>query len=116
VFCLLIVIAFQFLSHYILSLSPGSDDTVCKPSGQGIVIDSLGLRDLSRGETVNLLAADFQNKMIKKLMRNPVDTLDRFSLTIPDTSNCSDIFRDGNLSAEAALSGYGSGKVGAEKL
>jgi hypothetical protein len=68
------------------------------------------------GKTVSLLTADFQNKTIKKLMRNPVDTLDRFSLTIPDTSNVFDIFRDGKLSAEAVLSGYGSGKVGAEKL
>jgi hypothetical protein len=49
-------------------------------------------------------------------MRNPVDTLDRYSLTIPGTGKFSDIFRNEKLSAEDALSGYGSGKVGAEKL
>jgi hypothetical protein len=48
--------------------------------------------------------------------RKPADTLDRDSLTIPETNGFSDIFQDGKLSAERALSGYGSGKVGAEKL
>jgi hypothetical protein len=37
-------------------------------------------------------------------------------LTIPETNDFSDIFRDGKLSAERALFGFGSGKVGAEKL
>jgi hypothetical protein len=46
----------------------------------------------------------------------PKDTLDRDSLTIPKTNDFSDIFQDAKLSAERALSGYGSGKVGAEKL
>jgi hypothetical protein len=46
----------------------------------------------------------------------PKDTFDRYSLTIPKTNNFSDILRDGKLYAERALSGYGSGKLGAEKL
>jgi hypothetical protein len=50
------------------------------------------------------------------MRRKPPDTLDRYSLTIPETNDFSDIFRDAKLSAERALSGYGSGKVGAEKL
>jgi hypothetical protein len=70
-------------------------------------------RDEERGKSTSsrLPVRDEQGKG-----RKPKDTLDRDSLTILETHDFSDIFRDGKLSAERALSGYGSKKLGAEKL
>jgi hypothetical protein len=71
------------------------------------------LRDRGNGKST---PSRLPGRSKQGLMRKPVDTLDRDSLTIPETNDFSDIFRDGTLFSECALSGYGSGKVGAEKL
>jgi hypothetical protein len=70
-------------------------------------------RDEERGKST---PSRLPGRSEQRIGRKPADTLDRDSLTIPETNDFSDIFREGKLSAERALSGYGSGKVGAEKL